>query len=296
MNIFKYTDYREFLKDYLNDRKNKNLPCSYRWLNQRAGFTSPNYLHLVIHGKRHLSVKASRKLAKVLQLKNNEADFFEKLIEFSKAKNLSEKENIAFELIQFKGYQDIYKLAEDQYDYYQKWYHIVIRELIGLNTKINIHEIHKVVRPIITEDQLESSINLLTKLGLIKKIKNEWTLNNRNISTGNQISHPIGKLAIVNYHKGMLDLAKRALDHFTGKERNLSSVTIGLSASSYEIAVQKIQDLRKELLILSEKDSLKNKIYQFNFQLFPLTTEVLVSNKFQENSINKHSNPNKDLI
>lgn len=76
MSIFTYTDYREYLKDFLKNRQATGEAASYRWLNQRAGFTSPNYLHLVIHGKRHLSSDASVRLGKLMKLNRSETDFF----------------------------------------------------------------------------------------------------------------------------------------------------------------------------------------------------------------------------
>lgn len=284
MSIFTYTDYREYLKDFLKNRQAIGEAASYRWLNQRAGFTSPNYLHLVIHGKRHLSSDASVRLGKVMKLNRSEADFFYKLVEFNKAKTLSQKEKVAAELVQFKGYQNIYPLAETQYEYYQKWYYVAVRELLNLELEShNPKYMALQLLPEVSEKELTLALQVLSRLELIQpqtNIKNvetnnksnkKWKPTNESISTGNQVSGPISRMAVVNFHKAMLNLASQSLDRFPGKERDISSVTIALSEKSFDTARKKVQELRRDLMALAESDKNKERLYQFNFQIFPIS-------------------------
>jgi len=66
-------------------------------------------------------------------------------------------------------------------------------------------------------------------------------------------------------------LAKEAIFNVPKCERDISAITIGLSGENYEIACQKIKELRRYLLSLSENDKHAKTIYQVNVQLFPLT-------------------------
>lgn len=69
----------------------------------------------------------------------------------------------------------------------------------------------------------------------------------------------------------MMQLAQESVDRHTSQERDISAVTVGLSASAYAVARQEIALLRKRLLALSEQDTQVDKVYQCNFQLFPLS-------------------------
>jgi len=52
--VYAYLDYRAFLRDYYAERKAASRAFSYRAFSKRAGVSAPNYLKLVIDGKRSL--------------------------------------------------------------------------------------------------------------------------------------------------------------------------------------------------------------------------------------------------
>jgi uncharacterized protein (TIGR02147 family) len=53
VDVFRYRDYREFLGAFYAQKKQSGL--SYRGFARAAGLGAPNYLKLVIEGKRNLS-------------------------------------------------------------------------------------------------------------------------------------------------------------------------------------------------------------------------------------------------
>ena len=50
--IYTYTDYRKFVKDYYLSKKKSIRRFSYRSFSEKAGFSSPNFIKLVIDGKK----------------------------------------------------------------------------------------------------------------------------------------------------------------------------------------------------------------------------------------------------
>ena len=74
-NIYNFTDYREFLKDRYRQLKINDPLFSFRHFSKSAGFGSPNYLKLVMDGKRNLSAEAIAKFAKGLRLDNHESEY-----------------------------------------------------------------------------------------------------------------------------------------------------------------------------------------------------------------------------
>ena len=53
--IFKYNDYRKYLRDLFNFHKNKNRHFTYRYIAMKAKFASPSALKDVVDGKKNLS-------------------------------------------------------------------------------------------------------------------------------------------------------------------------------------------------------------------------------------------------
>ncbi len=121
----------------------------------------------------------------------------------------------------------------------------------------------------ISADEAERSVKLLVELGYIKKRSDgTYKMMSTNITTGPQIR----SVAVSNYHNEMLNLASQSIERFTAAERNITSQTLSLSDESIKIAVEKLNELRKELFILAEEDKKANRVMQINFQIFPLSS------------------------
>ncbi|HEX2958333.1 MAG TPA: TIGR02147 family protein, partial [Chitinispirillaceae bacterium] len=69
----------------------------------------------------------------------------------------------------------------------------------------------------------------------------------------------------------MIGLAREALDRFEPDEREVSSLTLGVSQKCYDRIRERIRTFKQELLSMVIEDSSDSEIVcQCNFQLFPL--------------------------
>ena len=73
MDIYQYKNYREYLRDFYAEKKNKNSRYSYALFSQKAGLKSPNYLKRVIDGARNITHKNLRSFVVGLGLQKKEA-------------------------------------------------------------------------------------------------------------------------------------------------------------------------------------------------------------------------------
>ncbi len=268
LNVFQFQDYRQLLVALIEQRKKEKKVFSYRWFSQRAGLTSPNFLNLVVKGKRHLSTSSLEKVVEIFQLTKEEGNFFRHLVHFNKAKTLSEKEHFAHQLVQMKKFQNEYPLSKEQFEYYSQWYHIPIRELLMLkNPPQTSTEIAEALLPGISPGDVEESLNRLLCLEMIEKKSDLWSAKEESITTGHRFSN----FGVVQFHKKMLGLAAESLDRFPAQEREISSVTVGLSEGSALRIKKLIEEFRSQLMTIAEEDKNKEQIYQINFQLFPLS-------------------------
>lgn len=56
--IYEYLEYRIFLADAYQAGKENVSAFSYRYLARKAGFSSPNFIKLVMDGERNLSMES----------------------------------------------------------------------------------------------------------------------------------------------------------------------------------------------------------------------------------------------
>ena len=93
ISIYDYLDYRRFLRDAFEEKKNTLQGFSYRTFSRSAGIVSPSFLKLVMDGKRNLTPSSIRKFARGFRLKPDEAEYFENLVLYNQAADEEEGEH-----------------------------------------------------------------------------------------------------------------------------------------------------------------------------------------------------------
>jgi uncharacterized protein (TIGR02147 family) len=130
ISIFRYTDYRRYLADYFADRKKRDAKFSHRYLCRRLGLTAPNFIMMVMQGKRNLTRALAFSLSKELGHGEKETEYFEALVGFMQARTIREKDACFSRMAAMRRGRDVDKIEESQYEYYSNWYNLVVRELV----------------------------------------------------------------------------------------------------------------------------------------------------------------------
>lgn len=268
--IYHYSDFKKYLKDYYAYQKERNPKTfSFRIFSNRVGAKSPNYLKLVMEGKREISNKMLGPFAKALGFEKKQRDFFQTLVLFNQAKD-DEHKNYHFKnLIQFREYQKACPFEAQQYQYLSRWYYVTIREMIDLEEFSDDPKmIADSLIPKISEKQAIEALNLLEKLKLIQKNKHGiWEIIHPQMSTEQEVSES----STYFYHRQMIQKASEAIN-LDAKERSIMGLTLSISNKDLSEVKNKIFEFMQDLQSWSEKRS-KNadRVFQFNTQFFPLT-------------------------
>lgn len=275
--IFSFDDYRSLLSALIQKRKDEGKIFSYRWFAKQAGYSSPNFLKLVIEGHRNISDESIEKIIRVFHMNKREGTYFRLLVNLSQAKSSELRQEIAEQLLRLKGFGKAHPLFEQQYRYYSEWYHVAIREMIASgNFNEDAEWIAQQLSPRISVKAVESALKVLEELQLIARDEQgQLQVCHKSISA----SHPIVKSSVVTFHKAMIQLGSESLDRYKTDEREISSITASFSEESLEKAKELVFELRQRLLHLSEQDQKANRVHQINFQIFPLTTPTTKSKR-----------------
>lgn len=267
IDVFRYLDFRRFLEAYYLARKRRGY--SYRAFSRRAKLSSPNYLKLIIQGKRNLTPEMAVRFAEACQLHGEAAEYFQQLVGFNQARTPEERSLYYERLRLFKRYRTAQKLEMAHADYHAHWFLPAIRELAASSDFRDDPEwIAQQLEPPVGAREAAQALEILFQLGLLKRQKDGSVCQETPVlTTGPETTG----MHIANYHKTMLAQAARAIDHIGPDRRDISSLTLCLGVDGLKMLKRRIQAFRTELLKLSESDPDPKQVVQLNFQLFPLS-------------------------
>lgn len=269
--IFKYTDYRLFLDEMYRYLKLKDSKFSYRFIAQHTGASSAGWFPNIIRGRINLTSSYQVKLQKLIKLKSTEAEYFELLVTYNQAGSHEEKSLAYDRLRSIKGIEPTL-IQKEHLDYLSKWYISAIRELLFIYYfKGNFSELAKMIIPELGVKEAQEALEVLVNIGMVKQDSSGcFRPSDQVVKKDPAVKTDLWK----HYMKAKARLGHDAIDGFSKELRDISEVYMTLSPSGFELAREEIAKLRKKLLIISEKDTGADRVYQCTLQLFPLTKTV----------------------
>jgi uncharacterized protein (TIGR02147 family) len=267
--VFDYDNYREFLREKISDMRAQDESLSNRVLSKKIGFSSPNYILLVIDGKRNISVDAITKFSKFFDLKKNEADFFKNLVLMNQAQSVEDK--LIFQDLIYKslGYLKVRPIEYKQFQYFSHWALIAIREMVELRIFnedpkwISKH----VFKSEVSAEEVKEFIKTLLDLKLIEKDnKGQLRKVDRHITLPPNVSLGF----IFKFHKMMLEKASEALFKQKSKKRDITSTTLPIKSSRIPEIKDFLEKMRQEFIVKFSAPQNGDTIYTLNTQLFEL--------------------------
>ena len=271
--IFLYSDYREFLRDYYQSQKNAVPKLTFRLFAQKAGFSSPSFQKLVMDGKKNMTMESILKISRALRLNKKAEEYFKVLVFFNQGKTVEDKKHFLKKIDNFRKKNKPEKILPKEYDYLKEWYHCVIREMVDFPDFSEDPEyISKKLFYSIKPDAIRKSIDFLVETGfLIRDEKGKLTKRDKTLATGDIRDQEILGTIARNHHISMIELAQKAVSNLSKEQRSVSNTTLGISASAYEAVLKRIEQLRLEILQIAAAAPAADQVFQLNVNLFPLT-------------------------
>jgi uncharacterized protein (TIGR02147 family) len=272
VNVFEYFNYRDYLKDYYQLRKENDPYFSYRAFANRAGYNSSGLYSLIVSGVRNLTPRYAPGFTKALGLDDKEAEYFQLMLQYTHAVSEKVRKELFIKMVQMLPQQER-KLKLCHREFYSEWYFVAIHQalsILNINEN-NPEELTKFLNPYVGLREIKKAIKVLLELELIKKDESGfWKPISGNISGGVEV----GKVYINDFQKNMLDLAKKSYENFSKEKRYTITESFAVSDSVAQLIHEKAQNFHNEIisLILSDKKP-EEKLLQLNLQLFPLQNE-----------------------
>jgi uncharacterized protein (TIGR02147 family) len=266
--IFAYLDYRALLTDLLTRKHAAKTALSSRAVALKTGI-DPSYFSKVLKGSRNITHEQTIKIAEVVGFDTLQTEYFELLVRFNQA-NGHDAKRIYFEkMIKKNPAPAVARLTKEQYRFYNRWYHTVIRDLLHFYPHPRDYRaIAKMLLPAISPKQARDGVALLEKLGIIRPLSDGgYSLANEFITAGPEVK----AFAIKNFQIAMMDMAKRALERLPKEKREISALTLSLSEQGFDEVKHAILEFKQKMFEIAQRDENISGVYQINFQAFPVS-------------------------
>lgn len=264
--IYAYTDYREYIRDFLIEKQKKNTKYSSRCAAEKCGVPSGTFTR-ILKGTRGIGPSLLPKFINWLGLKHREAHYFQILVKFQHSTATIDRDNFYEELLTYRS-QMRHLIPEDKFHFFEQWYHIALYELMKILSKSSQPEqIGALLEPPVSGTKIQKAIEVLEKAGFIKNSPQGFSPVDNFLSTGDTWE----SAAIHAFQKIMCSLGTESLDRFPKNERDISTLSMGLSEESFRKVVDVIRDARQKIKEIEKMDSAAERVYQINFQVFPLS-------------------------
>jgi uncharacterized protein (TIGR02147 family) len=271
VNIFGYIDFKKYLEDYYQQRKRVDPGFKHDYICSRLGQANArSYFNNVIKGRTNVTPTFIDRFILLLELSQNEANYFRALVNYNQAFSPQEKEFFFNQIVQLNSTPHRV-LDTNTYAYYKEWYHSALRALLDIvDFKDNYRELCARLFPPITLKQARHSIALLKNLGLIAPDKQGfWKPTDKVVSTGEFINDAL----IQQFQMKCLEHARNVIAHGVDQAHRNITLTISLSDEAYQRVSGRVQQFKSEIRSIVQKDNKKaNRVYHINLNVFPMSS------------------------
>lgn len=270
--LFDYFDYREYLHDFYRFHKKRNSSYSYRLFARRAKLGSPNYLKLVVDGKRRITDRTIYQFSRGLGLCPDEEKYFRELVMYQEVSDPDSKDLHLRNLLKYQEKQrSPTQLRSDTLKVLLEWHHVPIRELVATRDFVEDPEwIANRLGGKISGSQARESLELLVRLGLLTRGA-EGRLEQKDplLTSSDEVpSHVIRSLHRTYLRKAINSIFAAPLD-----KRELSGLIFSAHKDKLKEIKNEIKEFRKKLNRKYGMSKDGDEVYFIGLYLFPLTTK-----------------------
>ena len=173
-------------------------------------------------------------------------------------------------LIEVRRPLDVQKIESDRYEYYSKWYHSVVREVVTfLDFQDDFAKLGSFIVPPISPREAKESVRLLERLGFLERDEKNLYHQTSNLVLGRPA--PVEAFEIERFQLEMLQMAIKAYEGVAIKNRMSTSTTFSVSTKTFELFKLRIREMQRDLMEIARVDDTQEQTFQITVNLFPVS-------------------------
>jgi uncharacterized protein (TIGR02147 family) len=264
--VYRYDDYRAFLRDKFEEAKANRPALSYRKFAAAAGIANPGYLNDVIKGRRRLSPAAAGKVAKGLGLTAGEAGFLKLLVTHERTGNVEERNALARRIGFRRGRSRFGRQNPDLAMYYSDWRYPLIRAAVTASAFAGDYAaLAQCFDPPIPASILKKRMRDLRDWGLVSQGPDgKYTVTRKQVDPS-----PTLVTTIRDLNRQWILHAADAAVRLPSDQRHASTVLVALSDTARQKIGMELERFRSRVWALVDQDEEpKNSVMQLSTQYF----------------------------
>lgn len=269
--LFDYDDFRKFMQDYFEEQKKMRSVFSHRFFAAKAGFSSSSYCLNVIRGRFNLTPKSIEKISKAMDFEPLQKEYFEALVQYNQAQQVDERDQAWKQILQIRKQIEFTHITTREQAYFSKWYYPVIRELAAdTQWHGDYRVLARSLTPQITTEEARDAVKNLLEWGLLRELDD-----GRYVQTSQMLdAAEIPPIALRQIRREYIQHAIGAVESMPKDERFAAFTTLAMSESSYNYAVEVLEEARKKIIARASNDTNVERVYEMMLVAFPMSKKV----------------------
>lgn len=268
--VFDYMDYRSFLKDHVQWRRDGNRGISLRQVASKVGIDH-SLLTKIIQSSRHVTPSSIPALCTWMKLDEQRTTYFEELVAYARARS-DEALRRHFEKILSLKPVEKRRLDAAHYEYFRSWHHVAVRSLLDWYEFYgdDWEALGGMLLPPISGRMAQESVELLRNLGLLEQdASGRFRPSTTHLSTGERWH----SAAVRTFQREVIRLSEGAVERVPKELRDISTITVALSSDCLEEVREVLREARAKVVKIADRRPPEDSdaVYQLNLQWFPVT-------------------------
>lgn len=252
-------------------------PYSYQIFSAAANIKSPNYLKMIIEGRRNLSDEMIGKFSKALGLTKDQTEEFRLLVCMNQSEDTAERNVYLKGLSEFRVELKLKSGQIDRrtWDKIPNWTAWVILAIVDQpSTLVRTGDLKAILRNKASEDEIEKAICGLLGSGQLSR-DSHGVLKKGKALTDAPEEVPVA--LVRKLQAQLMYLGLESLYQDAPTDREFGTLTLNLTKDEFEEIKFKLRQMRKSIhkdTSIARMKTPGERVYQLNIQLFPVTDKI----------------------
>ncbi len=274
-NVRRYASYRDFLKAYYDFKKRTKPGFSYRKFAEAAGIKSPNFLQLVMQGKRNMSEEMGSQVSRAMGLVGAERSYFVALVKREVARKPEQVAEANKGLIRAVNRLVGKSMTSAQAQIISSWHHAAVRELVSLpDFEPRGEWISRKLRGLVSPRQAEESLELLQVAGFVAKTPaagqegcDSFEVREPVVDTGDEFDFA----RILRMHMQTLGVWQEILPSLSKEEREMGLLIFPVSSERVGELKERLRQFQDEIFNWLAEEKSPDRVMQLGVYLMPVS-------------------------
>jgi uncharacterized protein (TIGR02147 family) len=276
-----YLNYRTYLNDFYVYRKkiskNDLRPYNYQFFSAAANIKSPNYLKMIIEGRRNLSEDMIGKFARALGFSKDQMEEFRILVRMNQSEDTSERNIFLKTLSEYRVEQKLKSGEIDRraWEKIPNWTAWVILAIVDQPAaQVRMGDLRVLLRDKASEDEIEKAVSGLLGSGQLSRDSRGII---RKGKAHSETPEDVPVALVRKLQAQLMYLGLESLYQDAPTDREFGSLTLNLTKAEFDDVKFKLRQIRKVIhkdASIARMKTPGERVYQLNIQLFPVTDKI----------------------